>query len=374
MEIQYRNSKFSDLITHTAWGISIDLWMFLLWKNKFRVGWRNIPKVFLITGNAILNTPLQIIEHYRFRTAIKKTKVRNPVFIIGHYRSGTTYLHYLMSKDPNFAWCSTYQGLTPNTFLTFGRISKAVLRWAMPDTRPQDNMKSGPTLPLEEEFAMANMSRASLVHGYYFPSSITESFDAYVIFKDQTLKKINYWKRSFMRLVRKLVFSSGGRQLILKSPANTGRVRELMELFPNARFIHIHRNPYDVYLSTVNLYEKILPLLGLHRADNAQMEEFVFYGYEQLCKKFLSDRWLIHPDRLIEVSYDQLVGSPLETLRQIYDQFGFDNFESVCALFEAEVNTAKGFTRNNYKPIPDDVKERIKARWGFAFDAFGYPR
>jgi hypothetical protein len=104
------------------------------------------------------------------------------------------------------------------------------------------------------------------------------------------------------------------------------------------------------------------------------MEEFVFYGYEQLCKKFLSDRWLIHPDRLIEVSYDQLVGSPLETLRQIYDQFGFDNFESVCALFEAEVNTAKGFTRNNYKPIPDDVKERIKARWGFAFDAFGYPR
>jgi hypothetical protein len=244
----------------------------------------------------------------------------------------------------------------------------------MPDTRPQDNMKSGPTLPLEEEFAMANMSRASLVHGYYFPSSITESFDDYVIFKDQTLKKINYWKRSFMRLVRKLVFSSGGRQLILKSPANTGRVRELMELFPDARFVHLHRNPYDVYISTVNLYEKILPLLGLHRADNAQMEEFVFYGYEQLCKKFLSDRWLIHPDRLIEVSYDQLVGSPLETLRQIYDQFGFDNFESVCALFEAEVNTAKGFTRNNYKPIPDDVKERIKARWGFAFDAFGYPR
>jgi hypothetical protein len=327
----------------------------------------------MITCNAILNAPLQVIEYYRFRTVIANTNVKDPIFIVGHYRSGTTHLHYLLSKDPNFAWCSTYEGLTPSTFLTFGRLSKAVLRWAMPDTRPQDNMKAGPTLPLEEEFAMANMSRASFVHGYYFPVSITDSFDDYVLFKDKSPEKLNRWKRSFLYLVRKIVFSHGGKRVILKSPANTARIKELLDLFPQARFIHLHRSPYDVYSSTVNLYEKILPLLGLQRASDETMDEFVFYSYEQLYRKFLNERSLIPADHLIEFSYEQLVGSPLEVLRQIYLQFGLSRFEEVRNFFDEEISAAKGFHKNSYPPISTASKEVIKQRWGFAFEAFGYP-
>ena len=373
MNIQYRKKGFPDIVTHTAWGIAIHHWLLLLWKNKFRISLRSVPKVFLITVNAILNAPVQCFEYYRFRAAINKTEIKRPVFIIGHYRSGTTFLHYLLSKDPDFSWCSTVEGMTPYTFLTLGRISRAVLESAMPAKRPQDNVEAGATMPLEEEFAMGNISRASFVHGYYFPQSIRQSFEENVLFTSSHPDIVNHWRRSFLFFVKKLVYNKGGKSIILKSPANTARIKELMNLFPDARFIHVYRNPYDVYSSTVNLYEKILPVLGLHQVENEPVNEFVLYGYEALYKKFLAEKSLIPSKQLIEFSYEYFVNAPMEALQQVYRQLELGSFENVRALFAAEAKAAQHYEKNTYTAIPEDVKEVIKARWKFAFEAFGYP-
>ena len=60
--------------------------------------------------------------------------------------------------------------------------------------------------------------------------------------------------------VKKISYKYIGKRVLLKSPANTGRIKEILEVYPDACFIHIHRDPYAVYQSNVKLYEKILPL------------------------------------------------------------------------------------------------------------------
>ncbi|HTJ48742.1 MAG TPA: sulfotransferase, partial [Cyclobacteriaceae bacterium] len=169
MNIRYRLRDFLNLPTHTVLGIDLLNWFHLLWKNRFAVSIWYIPKALFITGNVLLNAPLQWFEHIRFNKKIKEAKVESPVFILGHPRSGTTYLQYVLSKDPSFAYCTTTQGLTPHIFLSAEKFAERILKAAMPETRPQDNVKAGATLPIEEEFAMGSISHTSWVHGLYFP-------------------------------------------------------------------------------------------------------------------------------------------------------------------------------------------------------------
>ena len=73
-------------------------------------------------------------------------------------------------------------------------------------------------------------------------------YDKYLTFREASLDEIARWQSALKWFVQKLAYSKGNRPLVLKSPAHTGRVRLLLEAFPEARFIHIHRNPYDVFV------------------------------------------------------------------------------------------------------------------------------
>ncbi|MEO8761976.1 MAG: sulfotransferase, partial [Bacteroidia bacterium] len=118
MNLKYSYKNYLNLTTHTALGSGFITWFKLLAKNKFSIDIRFLPKVIFITGTVILNIPVQLYEYLRYNKRIKKQKITRPVFIVGHYRSGTTYLHNVLSKDQNFCFCSTYEALTPNVFLS----------------------------------------------------------------------------------------------------------------------------------------------------------------------------------------------------------------------------------------------------------------
>jgi hypothetical protein len=372
MNIKYRAKDFLNLPTHTAMGISLPAWVNLLWKNKFAIDVEYWPKALFITATALLNMPVQLYERIRFNKKIKNTNVLPPVFILGHPRSGTTWLQYLLSKDPTFAFCNTADGLMPNIFLSAGNISEKILNAAMPATRPQDNVKAGVMLPIEEEFAMGNMSNTSWVHGLYFPRNIYKWFDEYVTFKGSEESR-KQWKSHFDFLLKKLTHKYGEKSLLLKSPANTGRLKELLELYPNAKFIHIHRNPFSVYLSNERLYEKILPIIGFQKVGNTFIEEHILYAYEEMYKKYLADRELIPKSQLIEISYEAFAHAPLDFIKKIYEHLGLTSLDTALPFFEEELNGSTNYERNSYSKIDEALKEKIISRWKFAFNAFGYP-
>ncbi|MCE3279932.1 MAG: hypothetical protein K0S44_2123 [Bacteroidetes bacterium] len=373
MKIKYETKNYLNLTTHTALGMSLPVWIKLFFKNKFFIDIRFLPKVLFLTGNIILNIPFQLYEYFRYRKKINETVVKRPVFILGHPRSGTTYLHYVLSKDPDFGFCSTNEALTPHTFLTFGKYTRRILQMAMPATRPQDNVKAGADMPKEEEFAMGNISDTSFVHGFYFPKSLFKVFDRGVIFKESA-SSLTDWKEHLTFFVKKLTFRYDGKKMMLKSPANTGRVKEILELYPDACFIHIHRDPYAVYQSNEKLYEKILPLLAFQKVKPEFIQDFIIYSYEKMYRKYLNDRAAIPPNQLYELSYDEFVASPIDQVQKMYNHLGIGDFEKARPLFNEEISSVKDYKKNSYIQLEKKSQERINDKWAFFFDAYGYKK
>ncbi|MEO8761244.1 MAG: sulfotransferase, partial [Bacteroidia bacterium] len=280
----------------------------------------------------------------------------------------------VLSKDPNFCFCSTYEALTPNVFLSTGGITKKILSWAMPPTRPQDNVEAGADKPSEEEFAMGNMSNTSLTHGYYFPESIFNVFDESVVFEKDKVKNTKHWQQHFDYFLKKLSYKNNGKQLLLKSPANTGRIKEILELYPDACFIHIHRNPYTVYQSNINLYEKILPLLSFQKVDNKWIEDFILFSYEKTYRKFLADKKEVPINQFFEMSYADFVAAPLEQLQKAYAHLNLGDFEKATLFLKEEINEVKDYKTNNYSTLDGETKNMVTAKWQFMFDTYNYLR
>jgi len=371
MSLEYKTRDFLNPI-HTALGTDIGTWWRVLKKHRFAVQLPWVPKALGITATALMNAPVQWFERVRYDKRIRDAVVPKPIFILGHPRSGTTFLQYLVSQDPAFAYCSAYQGLVPQVFLTGGEILRRVMQLATPATRPQDNVRVSTTLPVEEEFAMASMCEVSWVHGLYFPGSLFQVFDENVIFSGSDPSILMQWRERFEYFLKKLAYVNPGKHLLLKSPANTGRLKEIYELFPDARFIHIHRHPYEVYQSNVRLYEKVLPRLAFHRVDERLLQEYIFYFYEKIHKKYLADRALIPFSQLIEFSYEDFVVDPMASMRKAYDQLSLGDFEQARGFLEKEIDATRSYQKNSYIALDPQIKDRIHRQWGFAFEAFDY--
>jgi hypothetical protein len=135
--------------------------------NGFRVAPRFWPKILFSLSIILLNIPFVIVEKIIYHKKIKNTPVKNPVFILGYPRSGTTWLMYLMSKDPQFAFCKMYECMGPHVIFTFGHILRRIAKKVLPEKRPMDNLDLGPDVPKEEEFALANMGLESMANALY---------------------------------------------------------------------------------------------------------------------------------------------------------------------------------------------------------------
>ncbi len=374
MNIKYSLKNHLNLTTHTALGMSLPVWIKFLAKNKFAIDLRALPKVLFMTGNIVLNSPFQLYEKVRYAKRINAMKVERPVFIIGHPRSGTTYLQYVLSKDPNFCFCTTNDALIPNAFLSIGGFTRWILKKAMPATRPQDNVKTGADKPKEEEFAIGSMCTTSMVHGYYFPKNINKIFNDSVVFESNHKKEVHVWKKHLDFFIKKIIYKYNGKRILLKSPANTGRVKEILELYPDACFIHIHRNPYEVYQSTEKLYEKILPLLGFQQVDNEFMKEFIIVSYEKMYKKYLEDKLLIPPNQLVEMSYVDFVSSPLEQLEIAYTHLNLGDFEKAKQYLKEEIKDSENYQKNSYLDIDESTRKLISDKWSFFFNEYSYSK
>ena len=72
------------------------------------------------------------------------------------------------------------------------------------------------------------------------------------------------FKDTFLRLVKVSLANTGGTQYLSKNPPHTGRVRTLLEMFPNAKFIYLKRNPYTVFESTRSFFTNTIKPQQLH--------------------------------------------------------------------------------------------------------------
>ncbi len=288
-----------------------------------------IPKALAITFLSLAGSLSRTIEQIQFKDEIAALTIEQPpIFIIGHWRSGTTYLHNLITQDDDLAYLSTYQAWTPDQSLSYQPISRWVLKQLLPATRPMDNVALSIDCPQEEEFAIANLCPYSYYHGWSFPRKMQQYFEDTILFEGASNIEAE-WKQAYQKILKIATIAGQGKQLVLKNPANTARVRTLLELYPTAKFIHIYRNPYSVYLSTEKLYQGVLPIHTFQKYSEVEVRENILCFYEQMMQQFFQDQELIPEENLIEIKYETFIADPLSQIREIYDQFEMSSFKQL---------------------------------------------
>jgi len=349
-------------------GGKFSTWIKLLIENRFKISLPYLPRAIYISMLSGITAPFRFIEERKYKEEIAEQEPE-PVFIIGHFRSGTTYLHYLMGHDINMSYVSTFETMVPGNFLFFSNFFKNLLSSSLPETRPMDDVRMAADYPYEEEYGIANLSPYSFYHGWYFPRRMREYFDKYVLFKEKSLAE--KWKRVYSYLLKKVVYKEGKRRILLKNPPNTARIKELLDIYPEAKFIHIYRNPYEVFFSTKKLYEGIMPLFTLQNYDMKEIEENIFYFYKAMYEKFFREQHLIKDENYVEIRYENFIKEPFKTLKEIYEALKLPDFEKSKNRFKKYIAQQKNYNSRRYKITKED-KERIYEHWKFTINKWDY--
>lgn len=349
-------------------GADLGTWLGLCWKYRSEIEWKFYPKCFVLTMMILFFAPFRWWEKLRWDNKIRATEVKSPVFILGHQRSGTTYLHYLLGKDPNFGFLSVKESFMPWMYLSFEKMLQRMLGNKMPDKRPMDNLRLGVDMPTEPEYSLGNMTWASMIPGYYFPKIFYRSFRENVMFDDPKAKKA--WQAALKYFMQKLTLKHGGQQLIIKAPENLSRVEAILEVFPDAKFIHIYRDPYRVYFSTERLYTITLPLVALQHWPQEVVNEAVINSYRDMFTRYFETRGKIPQGNLVEIKYEDLIGNEMQVLENAYRTLGFD-FDQAAPHIRSEVKSYEGYETNKYK-YDGQRMEQIYAAWEPIFKELGY--
>jgi hypothetical protein len=331
-------------------------------------------RLVLVIATSLCGLPLRLWETVRFGRQISQVRIdQPPVFIIGHWRSGTTHMHNLMSQDPAFGYLSMYQAMVPNCSLVGRRWLKPLLARIVPAKRPMDNMVWPMDAPQEEEIPLAKIMPYSFYSRFLFPRRSRELFATYVLLEGAPPRVVKELKRTYYRLLQVATLHAGGKRLILKNPVNTARVALLLELFPDAKFIHVYRCPYDVFASTVNLYSELLMMTTLQALRIEDAGDTILAVYEAMMRRFFQERSLIPQDNLVDVRFEDLERDPLGELARIYDTLALPGFGAAEPAFRSYVRSQQTYSKNRLILSPED-RARVEQHWAFAFAELGYPR
>lgn len=292
-----------------------------------------------------------------------------PLFIIGHWRSGTTHLHYLLSVDDNFNSPTAYQASFPHHFV-FSQAGGTIFNLIAPDKRPMDNMAFSSDTPHEDEFALAAHATVSPYMRILFP--ITGD-DGYSELDPQRLSpdKLEKWKDSILLFMKKLSLSDPGR-IVLKSPPHLGRVATLLKLFPKAQFVHIVRDPYMVYMSTRKLWKDSLAHAHLQIPSEELVDQLILSWYTQLFFLYFRDKDKIPKGQLHEMKFEDLEAKPVETLRRMYDELSLPGFDRIEPNLLKYLATIKDYRKNEHHLAETD-KVKVRAHWSEIFHRYNYP-
>ncbi|RMF91598.1 MAG: sulfotransferase [Planctomycetota bacterium] len=351
-------------------GMTFTAWLRILAAHRFRVApsrWA-MATILLLVG--IFNSVLAVIQKLIYGRAIARVRLADdPIFIVGHWRSGTTLLHELMILDPEHAFPDTYACFAPNHFLISRRFLVPFLSLLMPKTRPMDNMEFGWDKPQEDEFALCNQGIPSPYLSMIFPNE-KRRYDAFLTLDDVSTTEKARWKGALLWFLQ-AVSLRNPKRMVLKSPPHTARIRTLLEIFPRARFVHIYRHPYSVFPSTINLWKRLWRDQGLQVPHFENLEEYVFETFLTMYEAFERDRELIPADRLTEVRFEDLTADPVKEMERIYRELDLGDFERVRPAIQEYADSHKNYKKNRYT-LPDELRREIDTRWAAFMERYGY--
>ncbi len=351
-------------------GLTIRGWFSLLARNRFAVTPRRWAMAAILTFLVFFNYVWCVLQAIFYGRRIARTEIKEaPIFIIGHWRSGTTMLHEMMVLDRRYTYPDTYNCFAPNHFLSSGWLLRPSVGFLLPARRPMDNMAAGWRRPQEDEFAMCNMGIRSPYLTLAFPNHPPQDQE-YFELAGISRQELARWRGAFLWFL-KCVTVQRPRRIVLKSPSHTFRIKVLLEMFPDARFIHIVRDPYVLLPSTVKTWKSLYRSQGLQVPRYEGLQEYVLETGRRMYEVFERDRDLIPPSHIAEVRYEDLVRDPIGVIRKVYERLELGGFDQALPALEQYVDAHKDY-KTNIHEISEETRAEVERYWGAYIEKYGY--
>lgn len=366
-----RSNTYSLLSPRFWHGMRFFYWIRLLWTHRFDFSWSRLHLVVAVCLFSPWNDLLALMQHGFFGRAIRRTSLpKDPIFVLGHWRSGTTLLHEYLALDPRFASPTTYQCFAPWHFLLTEGLVTRFGGFLLPEKRPMDNMKAGWSLPQEDEFALMNLGAPTPYLRILFPNHPVP-FEGTLASRSFSPQELSRWKQSLDGFLRAVTYKVR-KPLILKSPPHTGRLGILRAMYPEAKFVHIVRDPRKVYPSTLKLWKTLDQIQAVQAPTHEeQLQDFVLRTLPNMYASFEADRVGLADSQLIELRYEDFIADPVSSMARIYEQLNLGDFELVRDKVASKAQLERNYQTNRLEMQPNEERTVMTA-WGQYAKRYGY--
>ena len=269
--------------------------------------------------------PLAWCQTWLVRRRMRTFKLPDdPVVIVGHWRSGTTFLHQLMAADLQMATARNSLTVAPQVAVLLKPLLVPLLQRWMTRTRPIDAVPWSAQDSQEDEIGLARLTSDTNMAGVAFPQDYLHHFRRCVL---ATTPEFERRLLQFARLTW-LHDGAGKTRLLIKNSAHTARVPQLLKMFPKARFVLLKREPIASIRSLVQVKQTLAHLVGLQAPldEVTQVEETVV-AHCALLEAFERFRPLIPAGQLVEVPYEDLIADPLAATERIYRELQLPDWD-----------------------------------------------
>jgi len=296
----------------------------------------------------VLNAICLGLDHVLF-PGFRKVRVKRPVFIIAHPRSGTTLTHRLMLKDPGRYSCTrAYECLLPSILQkklvrALGWVDRRLLGGLLHDfVRSKESSALGDLQDIHH-FSLLEPEEDEFFYFMTFGSGVSLSLFPYV---DEFREVMAYdWmpeaaQREHLEYyhgcLQRQVYLDGEARVFCSKNTTTfiPKIEPLAELYPDARFVHIVRNPLEVAPSLLSLLASTWRQLGFPEDDIqrgcAVIHRTNMRAYELAFEAF--DR--MDPGRYCIIEYRDLVSAPKATMLKVYETLGIEMRPAYAAVLD----------------------------------------
>lgn len=299
----------------------------------------------------------RLIEERKYGNVIESHPIdKPPIFIIGFWRSGTTLLHNLMCQNPEFGFINTFQAVFPNHCLLNQGWLKNIAQVLMPDRRPGDNLEINFAFPQEEEIALGNLQPISFYNFFYFPQDTQEFIDRSLLFKDVSEEELAEWEKNYITLIKTAMINTKGKQFISKNPPNSYRIKQLLKMFPDAKFIYIERDIYETLYSFIRFANAVRDGIKHQDYDRDKQDQLLIELFKLLQKQYEQDKKLIPKGQLVEIQFEHFENHKLEEVERIYSSLGIDGFDQALPYMKKYLDEIGNYKRGVHDLDKDFIK------------------
>jgi hypothetical protein len=350
-------------------GCNFSAWMRLLIRNRFAVHWSRWHFAIIYTLLSVVHSCLGFLQKAIFGRRVANTVIADaPIFIVGHWRTGTTLLHELLTLDERHTGPTSYECLVPHHFLLTEWLAPW-MEFLVSKHRAMDNMDLSLQHPQEDEFVLCMLGQPSPYLTIAFPNRPQQDL-RYLDLEQLTSRELEAWKQTLFGFVQQVYFRRRKR-VILKNPPHSFRIKALLDIFPQAKFIHIVRDPYVVYPSTIHLRKSLYRKHGLQRPTFSGLDEQVLSTYVDLYRKLNEGRKLVDSSRFYELRYEDLIADPEGQMRQLYEHLSLGDFGQYLPRLRQYLSEHAQYETNTYE-LTAEQRAIVAERWGEVIDRYSY--